>query len=552
MACVHNVVKAIRHVHDNIDVDSQWSRAESGMRDLNTLERAQVWNVLSSSTLDIDPRHAPVVLSQYKALYKALLKMVAEPCDCLNNPKADTSNGSDYASSGGDSDDNKLTAYATLEKYDRLLRLYKGFIESLQPGVGIFPSSDISTVIHHPIDAQNTDQITNQLSALTATVGAISTRIQETLKQQESVTHDEISNQLSALRNLVDAIPTQIEVTSKQQELATHKLEQHTQIFQTLHAENKTILSKVESLEKQLSEVPALIKPAEEGYSTTNAELAAIQESIKATATKTEEWKDQTTEYYKLVEKALIGLEKQHNAAWNQLSANVKSISEHYTALQNQLDRTDQTIAGLWDALVDAPLNVPDTQVGGQTSSLAESDPNPATATTRSNKTGKAPTLSSESIETKIAEIELLKNNYNAKREAFTKIQDIPKQDKDKILAAFAQITAALDAISIKCQLAKNAIGDVERRIHAATELNDNATVTALLKDLKSTKSTYQTLIQQIEVAKSNAIRDYTRKIANLSPELRSKLQSHYEPFDDPLTSPPTWSACVSPRSESP
>jgi hypothetical protein len=73
---VIDVSKALRHVHNQLDVEKQWLRATSGLAPMTHLQRAQVWADLSSHTLSMDAQKAPVVLSQYKALYKAALKTV--------------------------------------------------------------------------------------------------------------------------------------------------------------------------------------------------------------------------------------------------------------------------------------------------------------------------------------------------------------------------------------------------------------------------------------------------------------------------------------------
>jgi hypothetical protein len=73
---VADVSKALQHVHNRLDVEKQWLRATGGLAPMTPLQRAQVWADLSSHTLSMDAQKAPVVFSQYKALYKAACKVV--------------------------------------------------------------------------------------------------------------------------------------------------------------------------------------------------------------------------------------------------------------------------------------------------------------------------------------------------------------------------------------------------------------------------------------------------------------------------------------------
>ena len=73
---VADVSKALQHVHNRLDVEKQWLRATGGLAPMTSLQRAQVWADLSSHTLSMDAQKAPVVFSQYKALYKAACKVV--------------------------------------------------------------------------------------------------------------------------------------------------------------------------------------------------------------------------------------------------------------------------------------------------------------------------------------------------------------------------------------------------------------------------------------------------------------------------------------------
>ena len=74
-----DVARALTHVLNNIDTDTQWYRALTGLEKMNPLERARVWVELSESA-----RHAEsdlrgfVLHSQLKVLYKRALKVVED------------------------------------------------------------------------------------------------------------------------------------------------------------------------------------------------------------------------------------------------------------------------------------------------------------------------------------------------------------------------------------------------------------------------------------------------------------------------------------------
>jgi hypothetical protein len=84
---VLDVSNALRHVHNNLEIETQWKRATDGLKRMDALQRAQVWTTLSSHTLNMEQPRAMVVFSQYKALFKAALKSDDEEtqsqcCEC--------------------------------------------------------------------------------------------------------------------------------------------------------------------------------------------------------------------------------------------------------------------------------------------------------------------------------------------------------------------------------------------------------------------------------------------------------------------------------------
>ena len=106
---VIDVSKALQHVHNQLEVEKQWLRAIRGLAPMTHLQRAQVWADLSSHTLSIDTQRAPVVLSQYKALYKAALKAV----DVLRKE------------SEGGYDTSGTEVWDLLKEYRRVLEVFK-------------------------------------------------------------------------------------------------------------------------------------------------------------------------------------------------------------------------------------------------------------------------------------------------------------------------------------------------------------------------------------------------------------------------------------------
>ncbi len=108
---VRDVSNALRHVHNNLDVDTQWRRAKSGLAEMTDLERVQVWTALSSHTLSMDEKTAPVVFSQYKTLYKAALKKTPDTCQVKLHESED--------------------ATVMLDEYKQCLEKYQGFLTPL-------------------------------------------------------------------------------------------------------------------------------------------------------------------------------------------------------------------------------------------------------------------------------------------------------------------------------------------------------------------------------------------------------------------------------------
>jgi FtsZ-binding cell division protein ZapB len=118
---VIDVSKALRHVHNQLDVEKQWLRAISGLAPMTHLQRAQVWADLSSHTLGMDAQKAPVVLSQYKALYKAALKTVDAQL---------------HAHSGGGEGTCDGAVWEMLEEYKEALELFKMEAVTMQHEIG--------------------------------------------------------------------------------------------------------------------------------------------------------------------------------------------------------------------------------------------------------------------------------------------------------------------------------------------------------------------------------------------------------------------------------
>jgi hypothetical protein len=144
---VRDVSNALKHVHNNLDVDTQWRRARSGLAEMTDLERAQVWTVLSSLTLILDEKTAPVIFSQYKALYKAAMKSVEEKqemvqCCCTGreggsamNHKESGVDGKEHPGGIEYKDQERGSALYPIEmldKYEKLLGKYQFSIDSFQ------------------------------------------------------------------------------------------------------------------------------------------------------------------------------------------------------------------------------------------------------------------------------------------------------------------------------------------------------------------------------------------------------------------------------------
>jgi hypothetical protein len=148
---VRDVSSALKHVHNNLDVDTQWQRARSGLAEMTDLERAQVWTALSSLTLSLDDKTTPVVFSQYKALYKAAMKSVVGKtevlqCCCVGREgdnvmyhKETGFDGKEHPGGIEYKDQERGSALycdrATIEmldKYEKLLEKYQFSIDSFQ------------------------------------------------------------------------------------------------------------------------------------------------------------------------------------------------------------------------------------------------------------------------------------------------------------------------------------------------------------------------------------------------------------------------------------
>jgi hypothetical protein len=130
---VQEMSNALRHVHNNLDIDRQWLRAKDGLALMTELERAQVWTALSSHTLTMDAQRAPVVLSQYRTLYKAALRNSRADsieCPCTGSaPLVLNSTSNSRADEG---------LLETLENYRETLSNYRAFLSSFN----IMPSDD--------------------------------------------------------------------------------------------------------------------------------------------------------------------------------------------------------------------------------------------------------------------------------------------------------------------------------------------------------------------------------------------------------------------------
>lgn len=121
---VRDVSNALKHVHNSIDVDTQWHRATDGLARMSDLERAQVWASLSSHTLSMDERTAPVAFSQLKTLYKAALKKGVKKDELPQQCCGGCSTGPVEMHANDDS-------LKLLNEYKQCLETYQGFLTPL-------------------------------------------------------------------------------------------------------------------------------------------------------------------------------------------------------------------------------------------------------------------------------------------------------------------------------------------------------------------------------------------------------------------------------------
>jgi hypothetical protein len=232
---VQEVFNALRHVHGNLDTDKQWQRARDGLTHMTKLKRAQVWISLSSHTLTMDSPTAPVILSQYKALYKAALKSLEENndvcearCECGNVPDGGggntmtpskdiltthtnaltTTNGSDIpqlkevlTSIQANAKANEANA-TMLNRMERVLQEYQSFLSELD----IRKNDDTSLVLH----VQRVINESGLLSELKKNIRDILTEstIQATKANEASLTT--ISSTLEELKAKIEELASKL------------------------------------------------------------------------------------------------------------------------------------------------------------------------------------------------------------------------------------------------------------------------------------------------------------------------------------------------------
>jgi hypothetical protein len=194
---VVDVSKALRHVHNQLDVEKQWVRAIGGLAPMTHLQRAQVWADLSSHTLSMDAQRAPVVLSQYKALYKAALKEI------------DARRGG----GGGVCDESEGAVWDMLKEYKKALETFKLLALTIQDTSSGRQVVDMGNNAGNPISTELMKNVMEKLEALAIRV----TQLQDgNLSIAQLILDHQAS--ISAIKSKLEAVAAQTEESVKVQE----------------------------------------------------------------------------------------------------------------------------------------------------------------------------------------------------------------------------------------------------------------------------------------------------------------------------------------------
>ena len=189
--------KALRHVHNQLDVEKQWVRAIGGLAPMTHLQRAQVWADLSSHTLIMDAQRAPVVLSQYKALYKAALKEI------------DARRGG----GGGVCDESEGAVWDMLKEYKKALEAFKLLALTIQDTSSGRQVVDMGNNAGNPISTELMKIVMEKLEALAIRV----TQLQDGNVSIAQLILDHQAS-ISAIKSKLEAVAAQTEESVKVQE----------------------------------------------------------------------------------------------------------------------------------------------------------------------------------------------------------------------------------------------------------------------------------------------------------------------------------------------
>ena len=359
---IQHVSNALKHVHGNLDVENQWTRARVGLENMTELEKAQVWTILSSHTLTMEQQKAAVVLSQYRTLYKAAIKKeIHEAVNCTAQGSEDT--------------------LKLLKEYKVLLNQYNEFMQSFQIIVNnedketlilelksIIDNAallkDLKTEIKETLDtamatmaksedvAKSTAKQTDLESKITEIKQAIS-NLNETFNLKTEDIHKTIQNEFQGILSRQETKQQQIDskminTMEVQETLLSESIQKITIQLQTMNTNQIDIAEIIQSQNTKHDDSSAALRiklKSLEDRTTKLNELfmehsSLIQSTMKDQKDNIDTKIDQLKSDLSNIVESLKTLQNQSLTATEELRSNVSSNSEKIVYLQNQFTDT--------------------------------------------------------------------------------------------------------------------------------------------------------------------------------------------------------------------
>jgi chromosome segregation ATPase len=325
------VVRAINHVHKDVDTQNQWTRAVKGMRGLTNLEVGRVWVKLSSQACKLDTADAIILHSQLLELFRL----------CVDEAK--TKERLDLPECSFISDE----TVKVLEQCKRALMHNNAVFGSMHTRRrrrtgSLEEVSDSESEESKKIDSESGDDHTTTMqipeSALQSTLSSLEFKIgnvQAKLSKHES-SLDEIIGNVSSLAELAKSIPDEITRKKEQMDLASEI--QH--MLDAVDQQHTAQAARYSEFKKQATEV----RTEYEQLFSLNIEMhKEFRETHDHFLGRIDSLKKEITE----VSQTMVGIPKMFSEFNTVVSEDLESLHLQYDALQSEMqakfDGTDNT-----------------------------------------------------------------------------------------------------------------------------------------------------------------------------------------------------------------